>query len=527
MAGLSVIAIFSTWALVSASSPPNVLFLVSDDMRPEAAILGGKAITPNIDRLASLPGSLIFDRAYVQQAICCPTRSSFLTSRRPDSTKVWDLKTSWRQAGGNFTTLPETFKNNGYWTVGMGKVFHPGFKDDAPYSWSEPYFHATDGGISNNLSGNCFVPLQPPLKDSDLIDGKLALHAVDVLQQAQAQDKPFFVAVGLHRPHLPWNVLQKYYDLYPPSQIHLADHNQPPVNYGPAQQWSWDPESGPRHCGYMRSMSKKSDPAIGEYGLVPDDLALKFRRAYYASVSATDANFGVVLDALNASGHANNTIIVLIGDHGWQLGDLGEFGKKTNFERATRAPFVMHVPPQLQDSFPKLFSGAFPKRTDALVEFTDIMPTLVDLAGLVSMPLCPIQGKDIAYCTEGASLRPILQEPNNSSDFKEAVFMQYAHCMHDEMIWHDACADPAEPKVMGYAVRTRRWRYVEWVGFNKTTFPPTIHWDQLFGTELYDHTTDDTVGNVAESVNLQSQLPAVVAQLSALLHTGWRGVKTA
>eukprot|EP00730_Choanoeca_flexa_P009353 TRINITY_DN12632_c4_g1_i2.p2 TRINITY_DN12632_c4_g1~~TRINITY_DN12632_c4_g1_i2.p2 ORF type:complete len:395 (+),score=58.85 TRINITY_DN12632_c4_g1_i2:534-1718(+) len=266
----------------------------------------------------------------------------------------------------------------------------------------------------------------------------------------------------------------------------------------------------------------KSDPALGEYALVPDDLAKSFRHAYYASVSATDANFGVVLDALNATGQQDNTIIVMIGDHGWQLGDLGEFGKKTNFERATRAPLIVHIPPSLQSEFPQLYEGTPPMRTDALVEFTDIMPTLIDLSGLPSMPLCPTNAKDVAYCTEGATLRPVLSQPDDASNFKDAVFMQYAACMHDDMIWHDACENPAEPEVMGYAVRTRRWRYVEWVKFNQSSFPPTIHWDQRLGVELYDHTEQDIVGNVAESVNLQAQLPDVVEQLRNILHAGWR-----
>eukprot|EP00056_Hartaetosiga_gracilis_P003909 m.69503 g.69503 ORF g.69503 m.69503 type:complete len:452 (+) comp11631_c0_seq8:61-1416(+) len=326
----------------------NVLFLVSDDLRPELGVYGGNAITPNLDKLASDEGAVVFDRAYVQQAICCPSRSSFLTSRRPDTTKVWDLKTYWRQAGGNFTTLPQVFKEQGYWSVGMGKVFHPGFHDDAPYSWSEPYFHAADHGLSENMT-HCFYAIPDDYSDEDVTDGMLANHAVATLQKAKEMTTPFFVAVGLHRPHLPWDVPQKYFDMYNVTNITLADHNTPPKNYGDAKQWSWDPQSGPRHCGFMKNASAASPPAIGEYGLVPDWLALKFRHAYYASVSATDRNMGLVLDTLEESGKANSTIVVFIGDHGWQLGDLGEFGKKTNFERATRAPLIIRVPPILED----------------------------------------------------------------------------------------------------------------------------------------------------------------------------------
>ncbi|EGD78111.1 iduronate-2-sulphatase [Salpingoeca rosetta] len=401
-----------------------------------------------LTNLAKKTGSVIFDRAYVQQAICCPSRSSFLTGRRPDTTKVWDLDTYWRQAGGNFTTLPEVFKESGYWTVGMGKVFHPGFKDDAPYSWSEPYYHPDDGGIGENMT-DCYTEVKEPITDDDISDGMVARYAERMLQEAAKKKNPFFVAVGFRRPHMPWNVPAKYYDMYPPSNITLADHNQPPKNYGDAQKWSWDPQSGPRHCGYMKKMSQGTPPPYGEYALVPDWLSLLFRRGYFASVTATDRNVGVVLDALHKTGKANNTIIIFFGDHGWHLGDQGEFGKKTNFERGTRTPLIVHIPPSLQHEFPELYKKQGGQRTNALVEFVDIMPTIMDLAGLSAPAICPNVSKDVKLCAEGVSLRPVLAKPWASSDFKDAVFMQYAHCMHDDFIWHDGCKDPAEPKVMG------------------------------------------------------------------------------
>eukprot|EP01121_Diplochlamys_sp_Union-15-3_P012622 TRINITY_DN3807_c0_g1_i1.p1 TRINITY_DN3807_c0_g1~~TRINITY_DN3807_c0_g1_i1.p1 ORF type:complete len:213 (+),score=34.19 TRINITY_DN3807_c0_g1_i1:112-750(+) len=199
--------------------------------------------TPNIDKLAST--SVVFDNATVQQAICCPSRSSFLTGRRPDTTKVWDLVTYWRESGGNFTSLPQYFKESGYITAGMGKIFHPGFwQDDIKYSWSYPYYHAPS---QNKINGNWTLSWQAlDLPDAEMPDGQLATHAVSVLRNVSVSEKPFFVAVGFHKPHLPFISPLKYYDLYPPSSIDLAPFPFPPNNWGKAKPWAWDDQSGPR-----------------------------------------------------------------------------------------------------------------------------------------------------------------------------------------------------------------------------------------------------------------------------------------
>jgi iduronate 2-sulfatase len=383
----------------------NVLFIVSDDLRTDLGCYGGDAITPNVDKLANSSGAVLFDRAYVQQAICCPTRSSFLTGRRPDTTKVWDLKTQFRASGDGgdkWVTLPQHFRMKGYLTAGMGKVFHPvkwmNKSDDiAGGSWSEPYFQPPGpsadqpkGGLSGT---NCGVA-NPEADDEKYSDGKTTAHGVEVLRNASKNfddnAQPFFIALGLHRPHLPWIVPKKYFDLYPADEdIKLADHNKPPTNYNVtgAQQWSWDPQSGPRHCAplYQETHPKATLP---EYGLVNDSIARHFRKSYWAAVSQTDHNTGVILDELEKLGRNKDTIVLFIGDHGWQLGDLGEvrtaqmrvsvsplspdtsvpqFGKKTNFERATRTPLI------IRDPTLKLAAAT----SSALVEFVDIMPTLI------------------------------------------------------------------------------------------------------------------------------------------------------
>ena len=250
-----------------------------------------------------------------------------------------------------------------------------------------------------------------------------------------------------------------------------------------------------------------------------------------------DAQVGKVLGELDAQGVANSTVVAFLGDHGWQLGDLGEFGKKTNFERATRAPLIIRDPR----------STAAAATSSALVEFVDLMPTLMGLAlGTAAVPpLCPEVSTAVPLCTEGRSLAPLMADPAGTRDARRAAFMQYAYCMHDEPAatgthagavgppWHDGCAGEAEPRVMGYALRTRRWRYVEWVRFDKTTLPPTPLWDQRVGTELYDHSVgggagggagNDTIENAAEAVNrvAEPSLRDTVAALSRQLRAGWR-----
>lgn len=519
-----IYAIFYFSDNVSAGNVrPNFLFLVVDDMRPELGCYGASHMhTPNIDRLSKSSGAVLFERAYVQQAICGPTRTSFLTGRRPDTTKTWDLDKYWRTVGGNFTTLPQMLKEAGWYTIGAGKVFHPsgdaravGHLDDVPYSWSGPYYHASDGGLTNLSSCAWEVPEDIAI-DTDLQDGKLATWGVKTIQQLSQRSDPWFMALGFHRPHLPWTAPSKYFSYYDVNQT-LAENRTHPKDWGPAQTYAWDPQSGPRHCAPVKAMK------LSKMSLLPDSVARMFRRAYFASVSFTDSNIGRVLDELDRTGMNKSTIVVLLGDHGWQLGDLGEFGKKTNFEKATRTPLIIRDP-----RTPKK-----PMKSRALVELVDLMSTIADLAGISSLPICPVDSHNVKLCTEGTSLLPLLT--HSKQDLKKAVFMQYAACMHDEpasscpdgKAWHDRCQNTDEPKVMGYVIRTSQYRYVEWVKFNKTGFPPTPLWNEILGRELYDHGSDMTDTNAAEAVNLANTESAkdIVKKLSIQLHAGWRNAK--
>ena len=326
----------------------NVLFLMADDLRTQLSAYSGQDLqssvhlhmhTPNLDSLASK--SLLLKRAYVQQAVCSPSRASMLTGRRPDTTHVYDLHTNFRISGGNFTTLPELFKNHGYSTMGMGKIFH-GSKDSGGHdqqSWSETYFTG-HGYVTGNRSWEA-IP-DADLHDKPLVDKLVADEAVKALRQfaptATTGEKNFFLAVGFHRPHLPFvfpaSIMQTY---YPSSSILLPPNPYAPVNM-PSIAWS--------RYGELRNYNDIA--ALHASGAInttlPDYVTLDLRRAYYSAVTFVDSLVGEIIAEVNRLGLSNNTIISFVGDHGYQLGEHGEWCKHTNFEIATHAPMMIRVP---------------------------------------------------------------------------------------------------------------------------------------------------------------------------------------
>lgn len=218
---------------------------------------------------------------------------------------------------------------------------HDPCHDDIPYSWTEPYFHASPA--ANHAYANfshCWYAVPDDVPDSAFPDGEIAANAMRQLDNLTRGDAPFFLAMGLHRPHLPWVCPRRFFDLYP--NVTLAPFNLPPVNWGAAKQWAWDPQSGPRH---MQDIAAMDLPL--PYGLIPNATALDMRRAYFACTSFADDLVGQLLRKLADSTAANDTIVVFLGDHGWQLGDHGMFGKKTDFTEAIRAPLVVKLPPSL------------------------------------------------------------------------------------------------------------------------------------------------------------------------------------
>ena len=448
----------------------NVLFFAVDDLRPELGCYGAKTIlSPHMDRIAQR--GMTFMRAYCQQAVCSPSRTSLMTGARPDTTKVWDLVTHFRDAMPAAPTLAGHFKQHGYYVQGMGKIFHPGYDDER--SWSTPW--KTPGAPNyasvktaevldedakkKSKNGPAFESADVP--DDFYKDGKVAAMAVETLQGLAKKPEPFFLAVGFAKPHLPFVAPKKYWDLYDPARIELASNPYHPKN-APAYALT--------SSGELRNY--QGMPADGP---IPGQSARQLKHGYYAAASYTDAQIGKVLDELERLGLTRNTVIVLWGDHGWKLGEHGEWCKHSNMENDTNAPLLMSVPGMKQAG----------QRTTALVEFVDIYPTLAELAGL------PLPAH-----LEGTSFKPLLDNPRRA--WKPAVFSQY----------------PRGRKVMGYAMRTDRYRLTVWLD-------RTDH-SKVEAIELYDHHNDP-----AENTNIADEAAsaALVKRLMAQWKQGWQGAK--
>ena len=453
-----------------AAKRPNVLFVAIDDLRPALGCYGDEtAVTPNIDRLASR--GTLFRRAYCQQAVCSPSRLSLLTGRRPDTIRVWDLATHFRDALPNVVTLPQHFKNHGYHTRSIGKIFHGGGKPAKdPPSWSEEPLYdiardaSTRYALPKNLAGKGLkrsAAEAADVPDNAYIDGIVCEAALAALAQLQAKDGPFFLAVGFRKPHLPFCAPLKYWDLYDRSKIPLPVTGKHPQNA---------PELAVR--GWKELEGYTDIPEDGQLSL---EKIRELRHGYYACVSYVDALVGRLLDELKRRALTESTVIVLWGDHGYHLGEQGLWTKANNYELSTRAPLIVSVPRQTRP-------GA---KTDALVEFVDVYPTLADVCGLD-----PPDGVD------GISLGPLLAEPERA--WKAAVFSQYPRARKGNR--HRGHGD-----IMGYAVRTKRYRYVQW-----------REWEtrRAVARELYDHERDpNEMHNIAEEPG-QSD---VVHELAGLL----------
>ena len=506
-----------------ASKKKNVLFFAIDDLRPELGTYGIDFVkSPNIDKLASQ--SILFERAYCQVAICAPSRTSLLTGRRPDTNHVWEVSGDeyWRKFT-NATTIPQYFKENGYISAGMGKIFHPGApsgNDDRAYSWNVPYFHApSDSG--NHTSWHSF-----DTDDSNLWDGKIATNAVSTLNEikqnrSKGDNRPFFVAVGFHKPHLPWYCAKKYYDMYPPAeQIAPPKNPNVPKDFPPIARGLSSIGRFVDTKEFFPNMTKcETDVQASLYGdecRIPENYTKVLRRAYYSCVSYTDAQVGRVISALESMGFAEDTIIVLWGDHGWHLGELNHWTKYTNFEDSARVPFMLKVP--------GVTDGGI--RTKALVELIDIFPTLTELAGLPVPPLCPADSskKQPLVCVEGTSLTPLLHDPKK--EWKKAAFSQFVRPYFGMTSIPDEPAFKAsehKESVMGYTIRVDQYRFIEWYRFNCTTAIPNF--TDIWGTELYNH-TKPTVFFDDENVNManQPEMQDLVKSLRKMLQAGWRAV---
>lgn len=470
-------------------SHPNILFIAVDDLRNELGCYGTPGVhSPHIDKLAS--SGMLFTRAYCQQAVCNPSRVSVMTGLRPDSSLVWDLVTDFRRRLPDVVTLPQHLRKHGYQAIAYGKIFHNTFPDDV--SWSEPthkprntagYSKASqdrleafrqamrDDGKSDAAVRRMRGPATEVLEveDDATHDGRITRDALGQMEDLARSGKPFFLAVGYIRPHLPFQVPRRYWELYERSEIQLATNGFLPVNFP-------DVAYGNRSLGGFYELRNYMDyakaPSPLDQALSPDQQR-ELKHGYLASVSFIDAQVGRLMDGLKRLDLEQNTIVVLWSDHGWKLGEHQGWCKQTNFEIDTRVPLLIRAPGHIGNG----------SSTDALVELVDLYPTLCDLAG-ISIP-------DHA---EGSSLVPILD--GETERVKEAAFSQFPR-LHEGR------------NFMGYAMRTEQHRYVEWL--DQET-------GEIHTRELYDHARDPE-----ENVNL-AQRPEHAATLLCLGSRLWNGI---
>jgi len=468
----------------SARTKPNVLFIAVDDLRPELGCYGtDEIVTPNIDKLAA--DAVTFTRAYCQQAVCNPSRVSLMTGLRPDSVRVWDLVTDFRDTVPDVVTLPQQFMKHGYYALSFGKIYHNPLPDNP--SWSEPHAWPKDASLWSPQARQRLNDYRAKMRadgkseaavrrmraaaveivdvpDSKHIDGAIADQALAAMRRLAKKEQPFFLAAGFIRPHLPFVVPRKYWELYDREEIKLADNASLPIN-APAMAMNTMYE--------LRDYMDYADTPGPRTGPLTDAQQRELKHGYYASVSFIDAQVGRLLSELDALGLADNTIVVLWGDHGWKLGEHRSWCKQTNYEVDVRAPLIIRSPGV----------KASGEKSDALVEFVDVYPTLCELAAL------PLPDH-----LEGKSLAPLLDDPDRA--VKDTAFSQFPRRHQGR-------------EYMGYTMRTDRYRYVEWK--DRRT-------GAVFATELYDHLDDPGENqNVAALPENRELVPKLSAKMWSLL----------
>lgn len=485
----------------AGDDPKNILFIAIDDLRPALGCYGDPhAITPNIDRLAAR--GTIFANAHCQQAVCAPSRVSLLTGLRPDTTRVWDLATKFRDHIPGAVTLPQHMRSFGYTTAGVGKIFDVRSTDRMfdEVSWSIPFEGSVSSPADESFSyrdpdhvalvlekkplareagvrGSKEIQLQvvgvrpstdkADVPDEAYDDGAIATRGIEMIEELAPADEPFFIAIGFRKPHLPFNAPSRYWDLY------QRDQFERPVS-------TKLPNGAPSFAFQDSSELRNNYTDVPPKGVpIPEDDRLRLTHGYYACVSYIDAQVGRLLDALEASDEVDDTIIVLWGDHGFHLGDHGMFCKHTNYEMATRVPLVF-VSPDV---------GANAEPHDGPVEFVDVFPTLCDLAG--------IKTPDNLH---GVSLRPAMEDV--SHDVKPIAVSQYRRSAGRGV------------RVTGYAVRDRRYRYIEWRDAHGITGPGT---GPIVAVELYDYEHDP---HERRSVAEDPRYASEIERLRGLLHEG-------
>lgn len=519
----------SVLGYISSQDKPNVLFIAIDDLRPELGCYGSEVvISPHLDQLAR--EGMRFDRAYCQQAICGPSRASIMTGLRPDHCGVVKNDVYFRDTVPDVVTLTQYFIQNGYEAVNSGKIYHGKMKDQDK-SWSRnpnykglPKRVITPGGYATpknqelykrnkkialekygpeNSGGLAHGPAfeAGPVSDITYGDGYNTMAAINTLPELKKSNKPWFIALGFSKPHLPFVAPKKYFDLYDPQKIKLSDQISAPENGAT--------------MGLHASFEMRTRANIPKHGKINDDLSRQLKHAYYACTSYVDAQIGKMLKALDEHNLRKNTIVVVWGDHGWHLGEYGIWGKATNYEIATRVPLIISTPNM----------KAKGKSCNALVELVDLYPTLVELCGL-NMP----------NHLDGRSMVELLDHPQ--STWKEGAYSQFPtpalrewaanplsegmrqtffgplisdveHKIQSQMDqkWN---RDLFENQLMGYAYRTDRYRFVAWTDVRNKLGDPIF-------MELYDHKNDSK-----ETKNVILKHPELASKLLSQLRKSWQ-----
>lgn len=459
-------------AVHAQASKPNVLLIYLDDLRPELGAYGvPRAKTPNIDALAKR--SLLFSNAYCQYPVCGPSRASTLSGLTPDQLGIYGNQASLRERQPDLITLPQAFQRAGYETVSVGKVFDQRIRD--AQSWSAEYLfkpgdlyaHAENQRIHDgNFTRKGSDPAHPwkagpsveiGREGRDLYeDEKIAAKAHEELKRLAAEKKPFFLAVGFHKPHLPFAAPEKYWNMYDRGAIQLPESKDVPAGAPPVAFWNW--------------MELRAFHGVPKDGPLTDDAARELIHGYLAATSFSDDLAGQLLAELDKLGLAKDTIVVVLGDNGYHLGELGQWVKYVNTELATRIPLILHAP------------GLAPHKVDGNIELIDLYPTLCSLAGVKAAD--GLKGRDLSQPLKSGAL------PSDAP----------------------ALSQVERPgRAMGYSLRSGNWRYTLWI------HPKT---GETVGEELYEYSKDgiETV-NLADKPEYKKVKDELAAKMKVLVES--------
>lgn len=509
------------------NKPLNVLFILMDDLRPLLGIYGDQeAITPHLDQIGA--SGTIFKRAFAQIPLCGPSRASLLTSRRPDTTLCFYNGFNWR-AVGNFMSIPEYFKTQGYHSQSVGKIFHNmldgnenGF-GGPPGTWSSPpYFPQgrlarketvcldEDDSDEGHFQILCSVDTKR-FPNASFTDIEVRNETVNILSKWKELDRtePLFLAVGVYAPHAPFKIPKEFIDLHPLSRLKQIPNSEPQKNVSPLTSSYWTLQ-------YRKSRDWGQASLNGSFS---PEFKMKVKQHYYGAVSYADYQIGQIIQSLIEEDLINTTIINIVVDHGYSLGEHGIFGKQINLDVGLQVPWIIFHPQVHKLDHFKIFSPeelqaqSYYKQSKlnpshgvaSQVELLDVFPTLVDLAGLPSLDPCPlfnpVESRQISLCTEGRSQARTVLSKLTDPDPRRKVFAMTSRKS-------DISRRKKDLDFMSFSVRTNQYRYVEWYPYNSNLNGTSV--SNLVARELYDHKVDphedENRADFAESSTVLQQL---------------------